>query len=186
MTLPTYHVPSDAAKAFARSIDHDHDDIADYVRWTECSHAAAFDAGFTAALRTAFAEPSPEPIRLTDPDDPRIRVGALVQSDSHDSIGGYSTVIYRYLLDDKPTAGGFTCGTVAYVREQIAGGSKNYSLLAEAPDPEDPRVEVLAEALHDRGGCDDEWPKCSPSTLEHYRHAARSLLPVLDAARADA
>ena len=92
---------------------------------------------------TAF----PEPVRLTDPDDPRIRVGALVQSDSYDSIGGYSTVIYRYLLDDKPTAGGFTCGTVAYVRAQIAGGSRNYSLLAEAPtDPDAGAREALTYA----------------------------------------
>lgn len=128
------------------------------------------------------ATAAPEPVRLTDPDDPRIRVGALVQSDSHDSIGGYSTVIYRYLLDDKPTVDGFTCGTVAYVRAQIAGGSNNYSLLTEAPDP---RVELLAEALHDRGGCEDEWPTCAISTLEHYRNAARNLLPILDGARAD-
>jgi len=127
---------------------------------------------------TAF----PEPVRLTDPDDPRIRVGALVQSDSHDSIGGYSTVIYRYLLDDKPTVDGFTCGTVAYVRAQIAGGSKNYSLLTEAPDP---RVELLAEALHDRGGWLGEHVGHTSSTLDDYRDAARDLLARLDSKRAD-
>ena len=102
------------------------------------------------------ATAAPEPVRLTDPDDPRIRVGALVQSDSHDSIGGYSTVIYRYLLDDKPTVDGFICGTVAYVRAQIAGGSKNYSLLAEAPTPDPDDDEPILNAMRVGGFVTDQ------------------------------
>ena len=45
----------------------------------------------------------------------------------------------------------------------------------------DPRAELLAEELHNRGGCEEVWPGCSVSTVENYRNAARDLLARLDA-----
>ena len=53
-------------------------------------------------------------------------------------------------------------------------------------EPVDPRAELLAEELHNHGGCEEVWPYCSVSTVEHYRNDARDLLARLDAARADA
>ena len=53
-------------------------------------------------------------------------------------------------------------------------------------EPVDPRAELLAEELHNHGGCEEVWPSCSVSTVEHYRNDARDLLARLDAARADA
>ena len=53
-------------------------------------------------------------------------------------------------------------------------------------EPVDPRAELLAEELHNHGGCEEVWPCCSVSTVEHYRNDARDLLVRLDAARADA
>ena len=53
-------------------------------------------------------------------------------------------------------------------------------------EPVDPRAELLAEELHNHGGCEEVWPCCSVSTVEHYRNDARDLLARLDAARADA
>ena len=52
-------------------------------------------------------------------------------------------------------------------------------------EPEDPRVELLAESLHDQGGCEERWPSCSISTLENYRSDARDLLARIDAAGAE-
>ena len=53
-------------------------------------------------------------------------------------------------------------------------------------EPVDPRAELLAEELHNHGGCEEAWPCCSVSTVEHYRTDARDLLARLDAVRADA
>ena len=53
-------------------------------------------------------------------------------------------------------------------------------------EPVDPRVELVAEELHNHGGCEEVWPSCSVSTVEHYRNDARDLLARLDAVRADA
>ena len=53
-------------------------------------------------------------------------------------------------------------------------------------EPVDPRAELLAEELHKLGGCEEVWPCCSVSTVEHYRNDARDLLARLDAVRADA
>ena len=53
-------------------------------------------------------------------------------------------------------------------------------------EPVDPRAELLAEELHNHGGCEEAWPCCSVSTVEHYRNDARDLLARLDAVRADA
>ena len=53
-------------------------------------------------------------------------------------------------------------------------------------EPVDPRAELLAEALHNHGGCEEVWPCCSVSTVEHYRNDARDLLARLDAVRDDA
>lgn len=53
-------------------------------------------------------------------------------------------------------------------------------------EPVDPRAELLAEELHNHGGCEEVWPRCSVSTVEHYRNDARDLLARLDAVRADA
>ena len=53
-------------------------------------------------------------------------------------------------------------------------------------EPVDPRAELLAEELHNHGGCEEVWPCCSVSTVEHYRNDARDLLARLDAVRADA
>lgn len=71
-------------------------------------------------------EPETAPIRLTDPDDPRIRVGALVALDTAPHEGTWIT--YRYVLTD--------IGTVDYVRQNIRSGFGAWTLLAEAPDPE--------------------------------------------------
>ena len=57
---------------------------------------------------------------------------------------------------------------------------------AEPVEPVDPRAELLAEELHKHGGCEEVWPCCSVSTVEHYRNDARDLLARLDAVRADA
>ena len=53
-------------------------------------------------------------------------------------------------------------------------------------EPVDPRAELLAEELHNHGGCEEVWPCCSVSTVEYYRNDARDLLARLDAVRADA
>ena len=53
-------------------------------------------------------------------------------------------------------------------------------------EPADPRAELLAEELHNHGGCEEVWPCCSVSTVEHYRNDARDLLARLDAVRDDA
>ena len=53
-------------------------------------------------------------------------------------------------------------------------------------EPVDPRAELLAEELHNHGGCEEVWPCCSVSTVEHYRNDARDLLARLDAVRDDA
>ena len=53
-------------------------------------------------------------------------------------------------------------------------------------EPVDPRAELLAEELHNHGGCEEVWPCCSVSTVEHYRNDARDLLARLDAVRSDA
>ena len=53
-------------------------------------------------------------------------------------------------------------------------------------EPVDPRAELLAEELHNHGGCEEVWPCCSVSTVENYRNDARDLLARLDAVRADA
>ena len=45
---------------------------------------------------------------------------------------------------------------------------------------------LVAEELHNHGGCEETWPRCSVSTVEHYRNDARDLLARLDAVRADA
>ena len=47
-------------------------------------------------------------------------------------------------------------------------------------EPEDPRVELVAEELHSHGGCEEKWPCCSVSTVENYRHDARDILAKLD------
>ena len=52
-------------------------------------------------------------------------------------------------------------------------------------EPEDPCVELVAEELHNHGGCEETWPRCSVSTVENYRNDARDLLARIDAARAD-
>lgn len=52
-------------------------------------------------------------------------------------------------------------------------------------EPVDPRAELLAEELHNHGGCEEVWPSCSVSTVEHYRNDARDLLARLDAVRDD-
>lgn len=51
-------------------------------------------------------------------------------------------------------------------------------------EPEDPALELVAEELHDHGGCEETWPRCSVSTVENYRNDARDLLARIDAARA--
>ena len=53
-------------------------------------------------------------------------------------------------------------------------------------EPVDPRAELLAEELHNHGGCEEVWPCCSVSTVEHYRNDARDLLARLDAVGDDA
>jgi len=52
------------------------------------------------------------------------------------------------------------------------------------PPRPDPRVEVVAEVLHDTGGCQDPFGTCV-STSEHYRDIARDVLAALDAMGAD-
>ena len=56
---------------------------------------------------------------------------------------------------------------------------------AEPVEPVDPRAELLAEELHNHGGCEEVWPCCSVSTVEHYRNDARDLPARLDAVRAE-
>ncbi len=124
-------------------------------------------------LLVPASESAPEPVRLTDPDDPRIKPGARVR------------MVVEYVVDEE---GGVYRYPVQRLRKAVAMPSdhETFYLLAEAPaDPVDPRVELLAAALHGRGGCEDEWPTCAISTLEHYRDAARNLLPILDGARVD-
>ena len=63
-------------------------------------------------------------------------------------------------------------------------------------EPEDPCVELVAEELHNHGGCEETWPRCSVSTADHpnapycavenYRNDARDLLARIDAVRSDA
>ena len=52
------------------------------------------------------------------------------------------------------------------------------------PPRPDPRVEILARALHDEGRCLDPFGTCG-STSENYRGTARELLATLDAMGAD-
>lgn len=124
------------------------------------------------------ATAAPEPVRLTDPDDPRWKDGAKVRGEFSDGSAIEGAVDGKRVLYAQIQP---SLGTFYWERAMF----DVIYLITEAPAAEDPRVEVLAAALHDRGGCEDEWPTCAISTLEHYRNAARNLLPILDGARAD-
>lgn len=125
----------------------------------------------------APATATPEPVRLTA-DDPRWKDGAKVRGEFADGSAVEGAVDGKRVLYAQIQP---SLGTFYWERAMF----DVIYLITEAPAAEDPRVEVLAEALHDHGGCEDEWPKCSPSTLGNYRDAARSLLPVLDAAKVE-
>ena len=63
-----------------------------------------------------------------------------------------------------------------------AAGGWTYETTAPVSEPKpDPRVDVVARELHDRSACEDAWPSCTVSTVEHYRGSARDLLARLDA-----
>lgn len=123
------------------------------------------------------ATAAPEPVRLTA-DDPRWKDGAKVRGEFADGSAVEGAVDGKRVLYAQIQP---SLGTFYWERAMF----DVIYLITEAPAAEDPRVEVLAAALHDRGGCEDEWPTCAISTLEHYRNAARNLLPILDGARAD-
>lgn len=124
------------------------------------------------------ATAAPEPVRLTA-DDPRWKDGAKVRGEFADGSAVEGAVDGKRVLYAQIQP---SLGTFYWERAMF----DVIYLITEAPaDPVDPRVELLAAALHDRGGCEDEWPTCAISTLEHYRNAAHNLLPILDGARAD-
>lgn len=81
-----------------------------------------------------------EPERLTDPDDPRIKVGAVV------------TVLFKQDDDNAITyrvriGGSNPRGTVAWVRNCV--GHEDVYLLAEAPDPRADLRAALRQAIDD-------------------------------------
>ena len=86
---------------------------------------------------------APEPTRLTDPEDPRIRVGALVER-THASGNGES-VTYRHRVDTNSAAWG-----VAAVRKAC---THTPTLLIEeaAPDPDAARLSAVVEWLGNHG-----------------------------------
>ncbi|MGV8972219.1 MAG: hypothetical protein ACOH10_07840, partial [Rhodoglobus sp.] len=105
------------------------------------------------------------PERLTNPDDPRIRDGALLAFESSETDGTHFTMRKR-VCDAK----GATY-TAEWHRDIIRSGSnQRVYLLAEAPEPE-PDADVLTALL-------DAWTPGSPSggfdavdTLAHLRSA---------------
>lgn len=90
----------------------------------------AFDAGHAAALATVSAEPEPAPVRLADPDDPRIKPGAVLQ---------------WHNIDEPFTVGGGVTNANA-IRSTLRK-EKSHSglyLIAEAPaDPDEPILAAL-------------------------------------------
>ncbi len=128
-----------------------------------------------AAYRYA-EEPIPAPVLLTA-DDPRWKDGAKVRGEFADG-----TAVEGWLTRRGSKRWAITYGDAF----QYAECYPVIYLLAEAPaDPDAERTELLAAALHERGGCEEEWPNCAATTLEHYRAAGRILLARLDAVRAD-
>lgn len=116
-----------------------------YNRSTAFNSEWVADYGPVTLLVPATA--APEPVRLTDPDDPRIQVGALVSYDACKYPDG-TWVTYRYALKDGHPS---IQGTVGYVRKNVAHGG--WSLLAEAPeDPDAEKRQALADLFHDELG----------------------------------
>lgn len=96
------------------------------------------------------ATAAPEPERLTDPDDPRIRAGALVETTYPSDDGESVTYRHRIVAD--------VCNIwdVHRVRERVASALMPILLIEEAPDP-DPDADArtaVAEVVGELCGVD--------------------------------
>jgi hypothetical protein len=113
------------------------------IRWryenSDATHSAADLAECAPLTLFASAPATTEPVRLTDPDDPRIRAGALVaMEEKHNKRGEY--IRYHRRLQDS----GYRTYTVAYVKEQLSGRTScAYYLIAEALDDDEPILDAL-------------------------------------------
>jgi len=133
-TTPTY---SDAANKYVADVPG-HGSLGE-ARWGDVR--AAYDAGAAATIvEIAKVWLKGEPVRLTDPADPRIRDGARVRIDY--TIGGPA-----WDADE--------------VREWVDGDEPVY-LLAEAPDLDAGMLQHIAEVLGeigiDVGDAEDDAP----------------------------
>ena len=122
---------SEAAKAYAAAVGASERGIP--YPWYIKDLSAAFDAGAAPA-----AAPSPEPVLLTDPDDPRIRVGALVRIETTYSDDDESTHYIRRIADGAGWSG-------RAIRDRIDSDAAVY-LLAEA-DPDADTRQALIEIM---------------------------------------
>jgi hypothetical protein len=118
---------SDAAKEYASSRWQD-----DTIGWFEAAGdfdaGAAYDAPPLKAWERELLGAVPAPVLLTDPDDPRIKSGALVSITQSYGDDGESNTYTRRICT---TSGWGVLG----VRGRIAEGQRAL-LLAEAPDPD--------------------------------------------------
>ena len=87
-----------------------------------------------------FTPQTTEPVRLSDPDDPRIQPGALVSYTTTTNAKGEVT-IYHHRVD--AIDGG--CWSVNYIRQGIP--HSEYHLLAPTPDPDADTRQALIEIM---------------------------------------
>jgi len=98
-------------------------------------------------LLAPVSPPVPEPVLLTA-DDPRIKVGALVEITSTKGKREGASVTYRNFVTDTPRS----AWCVDEIRDEITKGA-TFVLLAEAPDPD---VDVLDAMEQTEGTKSDE------------------------------
>jgi len=143
MTAQQY---SAAARAHASTIQG-HDHCGDFPD-SYCSLMEGFDAALKAAaalhaaLEVAASPPVPEPVLLTDPDDPRIKVGALLEITHLLGKDGES-ITYRHRIEK---AGALAWG-IDTIRRNLVDRDRPYVLLAEAPDPDADTRQALVEIM---------------------------------------
>jgi len=126
---------SDAAWAYVNRVDMPYGSLSPVVRERA---VAAFDAALASVAMQQYEPPEPE--RLTDPDDPRIKPGALVSYRTSTNAMGEVT-IYHHRVD----AITGSCWDADSIRKGVR--HSDYRLLAPAPDPDAELLAVLKNAL---------------------------------------
>jgi len=103
---------------------------------------------------------SNEPVRLTDPDDPRIKAGARVRW------------VCEWVLTDEPNAPLFTEYTAEWARRDIKNADPNetYYLIAEAPTV---NVNLMLDVNNPDDTADYGDPKYSTGAAPEVTHCFR-------------